>query len=187
MRNYEYISTRKIAIYYPQAVGDQVTKSSTKIGFSAKIASAEFAEEKARVDSAHHKIETIVAHLDSMGQLGDLGSEKPWLTCQVNARAITTGRALLFVSKKDMNEGPVYLILLASMEHLIGADYAKWNSSEWSYYEKQQPVGHLGIEYFERNSNTLSYAWALRDAYTAEDLANRIDFKFESKIELLTA
>jgi hypothetical protein len=50
LRNYEYISKRKIEVYYPRTTADDVSKLSTKIGFSAKIASAEFSEEKTKTE-----------------------------------------------------------------------------------------------------------------------------------------
>ena len=186
MRNYVYISEAKLDVYYGQATettrGDGATTAKITLG----VFSVEHKERKTPILEHHQKIKAIERYLEEKNLIGDEKSGKEWISGTAELKGITNGGATIFVGYFG-DESRDIVALLASRRHIIGRDGSADLGSSLSYHEKQRPVGRLGIEYFESNSNTLGYAKLLRDAFDPERFSEKQDFSFDSKEALLAA
>lgn len=183
LRNYEYISRRKIEIYHPQVTGKIARTTDKTVKLSGGIATVEMSETSEVTNSHHSKIEEIVEYLEKNDEIGELGENKPWVRLSISARAILHYGNLFFISSPVDLDVPTFVVVSASTQHLLGAEYSRDKLRELGH--KTRPVGHLGIECFEQNSNTLGYARLLERAYKAEKRSQEVDYKFLTAADVI--
>ncbi|MGY3494222.1 DUF7019 family protein [Bradyrhizobium sp. USDA 4502] len=64
LRNYVYLSKRKLDIYFPQVSKPFWEGATTKVGYDVKVAKAEIRATESPASTDHEKIERVVSFLD---------------------------------------------------------------------------------------------------------------------------
>src|SRR5262245_12917486 len=96
LRNYVYISKRKLEVYLPQVPKGFWEGATAKVGLDLKVAKAEVSATETPPGTDHEKIERLVNFLEKDGRVGTIERPKKFFAGDVLASSITDGRLVFF-------------------------------------------------------------------------------------------
>jgi hypothetical protein len=162
MRNYAYLSRRKLENYYPQLPLDYRERVETKIGFDVKVAKLEIGSKLGEL-SDHDKVQALEAYLADRGEVGDVDSDREWIRGRMKAGSLSDYPKLFVVGSPEPADYPTVIGLSGSVEHLIGWDVDRLKTDEPDLLLQRRSqevgVGPLGTRIFgSTNSNNWQFA-----------------------------
>ena len=173
LRNYVYLSKRKLDVYFPQVPKAFWEGATTKVGFDVKLAKAEISATETPPSIDHEKIERLISFLDEEGVVGTIERPRKFFSGNFSAKSITDGRVVFFGGMIPCPEEKKFLGLVCSIDNMIGL-----KRSDLPNYS-QNSVGPTRTEYFVQNSNSLGFARLLRNLSSVHNLAATAEYDLD--------
>ena len=181
MKNFVYISSAKVAMFYPQISKNLAEGETVKAGINVGVFKLEVEKKGGPATAELTRMDELVHYLKDTDQIGSITEPKAFFAGELEARSLIDGNLVFFGGTIEENTQKRFIGLCGSLKHLIGGEYRRLEANELSWWEQRHGVGPVQAEIFNQTSNNVNFAWKLGHIRDKNLLAGKSAYNFSEE------